>query len=245
MSILALDIIFNRHQKFMKLGTLAFISVFTQNISAAKIFYGRLGFDIISTEEKSVLMTDGNVYFDVRSSDRSAVALSYIADDIVNRIEMAVNLELKIVEQSEHHAVILETNGLNILIVDSTVVPLKEFIPKPVSVCGTLHEVSLETDDIERSITWWHNVGFKVTAHKETWCTLDDGKIRIGLYKKDSSPHKFKNPSLTYFEHDMRSRIAELRKRGMAFVQDEREIGMEGHAIAASPDGQYFFLFTA
>lgn len=227
----------------MKLGSLAFLTFYTPNIDSAKVFFNKLGFETISTENQTSLLTDGAMYFDIRSSDRSATVLSYISSDIASRIEMAVNLELRIVEQSQHHAVIREPNGLSILMIDDAMVPLKEFVPKPISLCGALYEVSLETDDVERSITWWHNVGFKVTTRKETWCTLDDGKIRIGLYKRGTCYHKFKNPSLTYFEPDMQLRITELQKRGITFVQDEKEIGMEGHAIAESPDGQYFFLF--
>jgi hypothetical protein len=98
---------------------------------------------------------------------------------------------------------------------------------------------------MERSISWWQNVGFKVTTRQKTWCTLDDGKMKIGLYEKGSCPHVFRNPSLTYFESDMAERIEQLRQRGIMFVQGEGEIGMKGHAIAESPDGQYFFLFTA
>ncbi|MBI2429595.1 MAG: hypothetical protein HYV29_12530 [Ignavibacteriales bacterium] len=229
----------------MKLGTLAFITLYTLHYDAAKKFFNTLGFSTISFDASSALMTDGNLYFDIRQSEQPATVLSYIAGDIGNRIEMAVNLELKITEQSQHHAVISDPNGLNILLIDSKMMPLKEFVPGPISMCGTFYEISLETDDIERSITWWYNVGFKVTAQKDTWCTLDDGKIKIGLYKRGTCPHKFKNPSLTYFESDMKRRIEEITKRGVTFVQDEQEIGMEGHAIVESPDGQYFFLFTA
>lgn len=229
----------------MKLGSLAFLTFYTKNIDSIKRFCEGLGYKTITAEVHSSLLTDGNIYFDIRSSDRSATMLSYITSDIAGRIEMAHNLGLTFAEQSQHHAIIREPNGLHILMIDSAMIPLKEFSPAPISLCGTFYEISLETDDIEGSIAWWHNVGFKVTVQKETWCTLDDGKIRIGLYTRGTCPHKFKNPALTYFEPDMQRRIAELRTRGITFVQDEKEIGMEGHAIAASPDGQYFFLFTA
>ncbi len=227
----------------MKLGSLAFLTFYTRNIDPVEKFCEVLGFKVISAENQFLLLTDGNVYFDIRSSDRSATVLSYVSFDIPGRIEMATNLELKIVEQSQHHAVISEPNGLTILLIDAKMMPLKEFSPAPISLCGRFYEISLETDDVERSITWWQNVGFKVTAQKETWCTLDDGKIKIGLYKRGTCPHKFKNPSLTYFEQDMQTRIAKLKKRGLTFAQEEQEIGMEGHAIIESPDGQYFFLF--
>lgn len=227
----------------MKLGSLAFITHFTLRFEESKTFFTMLGCTTISSDDSSALMTDGNLYFDIRRSDRSATALSYIADGIANRVEMAVNLELQIVEQSQHHAIIREPNGLNILLVDPNMMPLKEFSRTPTSICGTFCEASLETDNLEDSIQWWHNVGFKTAAQKETRCTLDDGKIKVGLYKRETCPHAFKNPSLAYFEPDMERRISELKKRGIRFVQEEKEIGMEGHAIAESPDGQYFFLF--
>lgn len=229
----------------MKLGQAAFITFYSLRYESAKKFFYTLGFSTISSSETSTVLTDGNLYYNLRRSDRSATALSYISDDIGDRVRMAANLELNIVEQSQHHAVIREPNGLNILLIDTALITLKEFVPNPISVCGTFYEISLETDDIERSIAWWHNVGFKVTTQKETWRTLDNGKIKVGLYKRGTCPHKFKNPALTYFESDMGARIAELKKRGIVFVQEEQEIGMEGHAIAESPDGQYFFLFKS
>lgn len=229
----------------MKLGTLAYITLYSQRPEESKKFCTSLGFKTISLKESSVLLTDGNLYFDLRRSENSATALSYIVDDMTSKIEMAENLELRIVEQSNHHAVIREPNGLNILLIDAEAMPLKEFSRNPISLCGKLYEISLEADDIEKSIPWWQNVGFKVMAQKETWCTMDDGKIMIGLYQRGTCPHKFKNPSVTYFEPDMARRIAEIRKNGIKFLQDEKEIGIEGHAIAESPDGHYFFLFKA
>jgi hypothetical protein len=229
----------------MKLGPLAYMTLYSQQPDATATFCTTLGFRIILSDRDSALLTDGTLYFDVRRSEHSATALSYIGDDIVNKIEMAENLELHVTEKSRHHAIIREPNGLNILLIDEKIIPLKEFSRRPISLCGTFYEVSLETDNIERSIQWWHNVGFKVTAKKETWCTLDDGNINIGLYQRGTCLHKFKNPSLTYFEADMKERIAELKKRNIQLVQDEEDIGMKGHAIAETPDGQYFFLFKS
>ncbi len=62
--------------------------------------------------------------------------------------------------------------------------------------------------------------------------------------KKGTCPHKFKNPSLTYFEPDMAERIEQLKSDGVEFVEEmpnaEDKID---NAIAEAPDGQYFFLF--
>ena len=169
---------------------------------------------------------------------------------------MGENLGIHFSEKGQNRASFYDPNGLFISLVEKDAGAIPQPEGKPLSLCGTFYEISLETDDLDRSIVWWQNVGFKVTtrlragtwhygvqARKQTRCTLDDGKIMIGLYQRGTCPHKFKNPSLTYFESDMEKRIAQLQSRGVAFVQTEQEIGMEGHAIAESPDGQYFFLF--
>lgn len=227
----------------MKLGTFTYLTFYTPTPEATTAFCAQLGFQIISQDHESTLLTDGNLYFDVHRSEHTATALSYLVNDVSNKIEMAENLQLHVAEKSRHHAIIREPNGLTILLLDSAIMPLKEFPRRPISLCGSFSEVSLETDDIERSTRWWQNVGFKVTTKKGTWCTMDDGNIKIGLYVRGTCPHQFKNPALTYFETDMKERIAELKKRGVQFVQQEEEIGMEGHAITETPDGQYFFLF--
>lgn len=227
----------------MKLGTLAYLTFYTPTPEATTDFCKRLGFQTLLQEPESTLLTDGTLYFDVHRSEHTATALSYLVNDIATKIEMAENLQLQIAEKSHHHAIIREPNGLNILLIDSAIMPLKEFSPKPISLCGSFSEISLETDDTERSTRWWQNVGFKVTTQGKTWCTMDDGRIKVGLYQRGTCPHKFKNPSLTYVEANIKERIAELKKRGVQFVQQEEELGMEGHAIAGTPDGQYFFLF--
>jgi hypothetical protein len=228
----------------MKFGHIAFVTFYSTNTVATGQFLGTLGFSTIASDDESTLLTDGNLYFDLRRAEKNKTMLSYCVHDVTNAVEMAQNLEIDIVEKSPHHVIVREPNGLLILLAGPDVVSLRDFEKKPSSLCGTFYEASLETNDVDRSIVWWQNVGFKVTAHKDTWCTLDDGKIMIGLYKKGNCPHLFRNPSLTYFEPDMGERIAELKKEGIQFLQEEKEIGMKGHAIAESPDGQYFFLFS-
>jgi hypothetical protein len=228
----------------MKLGHRIFITLYSSTPEKTKKFCDTLGFTSVSSESNAMVMTDGNYFFDIRHADTSATTLSYCVSDISNAVQMAENLEIDIVEKSQHHAIVREPNGLLILLISTEIFALGEFPKKPSSLCGTFYEISLETAEMERSISWWQNVGYKVTTRQNTWCTLDDGKMKIGLYEKGSCPHAFRNPSLTYFESDMAERIARLKKRGMTFAQEEAEIGMKGHAIAESPDGQYFFLFS-
>lgn len=229
----------------MKLGHCAFITLYSSSPEKTGAFCSTLGFTVVSRENAAALMTDGNYFFDIRYAKKPATTLSYCVSDISNAIHMAENLEIAIIEKSQHHAILQEPNGLLILLISSEALALSEFPKNPSSLCGTFYEMSLETTDMEGSISWWQNVGFKVTTRQNTWCTLDDGKMKIGLYEKGSCPHTFRNPSLTYFESDMSERIGKLKERGTTFAQEEGEIGMKGHAIAESPDGQYFFLFTA
>lgn len=232
------------HEQTMKLGHTAFITCYSTNTVATGQFLDTLGFSTIASDDASTLLTDGTLHFDLRRADKNTTMLSYCVHDVANAVEMAQNLEIDIAERSPHHVILREPNGLLILLAGPDVVSLKEFPQRPSSIAGTFYEMSLETVDMERSIVWWQNVGYKVLTRQKTWCTLDDGKIKIGLYEKGSCPHAFRNPSLTYFESDMAERIARLKERGMTFAQDEGDIGMKGHAIAESPGGQYFFLFS-
>lgn len=229
----------------MKLGHCAYFTLYSSSPEKTKAFCRTLGFTAVSVDDTAALMTDGNYFFDIRHAEKPATTLSYCVSDISDAIHMAENLEIAIIEKSKHHAILKEPNGLLILLISPEILSLSEFPKNPSSLCGTLYEISLETADTERSISWWQNVGFKVLTRQKTWCTLDDGKIKIGLYEKGSCPHVFRNPSLAYFESDMAERIARLKEKGMTFAQEEEEVGMKGHAVAESPDGQYFFLFTA
>lgn len=223
----------------MKLGERAYITFFTPQPEAMIVFCFSLGCRKITP----TMFTDGLVVFEILPSQTPATALTYAVNDLKNKIEMGENLGIHFSEKGQNRASFYDPNELFISLVEKDAGAIPQPEEKPLSLCGTFYEISLETDDLDRSIVWWQNVGFKVTTRKQTWCTLDDGKIIIGLYQRGTCPHKFKNPSLTYFESDMEKRIAQLQSRGVAFVQTEQEIGMEGHAIAESPDGQYFFLF--
>lgn len=228
----------------MRLGTAAYLTIFTPSPDATVRFLHAMGFVSVPGEGTEPLY-DGALLYDVRRAERPGTALSYTVPDVATAAAMAENLEFAVTERSRHHAVIREPNGLSILVAGPEMMLLPEpperFTPR----CGSFAELSIETDDIERTVRWWQNAGFKATTRKETWCTLDDGRILIGAYRRGTCPHLFRTPSVTFFAPDMKERIASLKSSGLTFAQEEKEIGMEGHAVAESPDGLLFFLFAA
>jgi len=203
-----------------------------------------LGFKELVKKNDVIILTDGIGLFEIKPSSINSTVITYLTGNAQEKKEMGRNLELSVEEISENEFRFSDLNGIYFAVREGKKEEYGEPEGKPISICGTFREVSVETNDRERSVQWYENIGFKVTAREKNYTTIDDGKIVISLYKRGTCPHKFKNPSLTYFEPDMKKRIAELKKRGIKFIQEEKEIGMEGHAIAESPDGQYFFLFS-
>lgn len=227
----------------MKLGSLAYITLYSQQYEAMKNFCSALRFQSIHSDSLSSLFTDGNLFFDVRRAERDETTLSYIVhQEMPELIEMAENLGITILESSVNHCVIKEPNGLIISLFAQHIMPLKEAPKKPVSLCGTFAGIYLETDNLEQSTSWWQNAAFKKIIEEPTHRIFDDGKIIVTLYQREANPYKFKNPSFAYLESDMKERIAQIRQNGIEPIEEEKKIGRKGHAILKAPNGQYIFL---
>lgn len=229
----------------MKPGNNLIISLSSVNVEKTLVFYRMLGFKELSATSSVIVLTDGVKLFEVKKSEANLTRLTYLTTALEEKKEMALNLQLAVQDVDGNEFQFSDPNGVIVAVRGMQREEIFQLERKPISLCGTFAEVSIETDDIDSSIRWYENIGFKVTSCKQLYTTMDDGKIVISFYRRGTCSHKFKNPSLTYFESDMEKRIEELKQRGVQFVQDEKEIGMKGHAIAESPEGQYFFLFKA
>ncbi|MGB9179303.1 MAG: hypothetical protein WCB68_08650 [Pyrinomonadaceae bacterium] len=141
----------------------------------------------------------------------------------------------------------VDPNGLGVRFVEAPASGMCDTKETSTSKCGRFYEASIEAESIDASIAFWSALGFGITYREPPtarWATLSDGNIRLGIYEKGTCPHRFKNPSFTYFEPDMAERIARLKSEGFEFVEEMRNAeGVVDNAIAEAPDGQYFFLF--
>ncbi|MBI2519288.1 MAG: hypothetical protein HYV97_02675 [Bdellovibrio sp.] len=109
---------------------------------------------------------------------------------------------------------------------------------------GKFGELSLATEDIEHSITYWKSLGFKLKGRYDQpypWAILKQGKVAIGLHQTSD----WTGPTLTYFDREAADRISSLEKSGVKMDVYFRDA--EGKVTGAgfrSPEGQKIFLFN-
>ena len=109
---------------------------------------------------------------------------------------------------------------------------------------GNLGEVSLQTDDIDSSISYWKTLGFTLKlkeADPYPWAILVQGKAAIGLHETNEWSGQY----LTFFHPKAIERIKELEKDGVKI--DHYIKGADGKIIGVtfmSPEGQNILLVT-
>ena len=118
----------------------------------------------------------------------------------------------------------------------------------PISLGGTFFEISVETRNHEDTVAFWEKLGFEIIYGDKdgNWVTMADDFIKIGFYRKETVPHPFNSPALTYFEKDMKARIGLLKQLSFPIAH---ELGTcktgPSDAILESPGGHHVFMFTA
>jgi predicted enzyme related to lactoylglutathione lyase len=240
----------------MKLGYAFEIAITTQDLDRSAEFYERLGYQKLndaSSAASDKLLTDGLIRLRLRQGSTWKASLVYYAESVKEAAEQLEKLGVKIVEKSDTGdqmpaVSFTDPNGLEVTLVQLEQSRLVLPSGEPVSSAGKFGELSIETEDLERSLDFWTKLGFEPTQYMpnppDTWGSIADGLLMLGLYKKGHLPHMISTPTITYFEEDMPERIRKLKAEGMAFVQEMPGAGGEtGHAIAQAPEGQLIFLF--
>lgn len=161
--------------------------------------------------------------------------------------ETSVTISINCQYDQENEASFTSPDGLSVRLISKDTSKMHRPDGTPLSRCGRFYEASIETSSVDSSIDFWSKLGFALQFRDPPtarWATLSDENLRLGVYEYGTCPHKFKNPSLTYFEPDMSRRIEEFKREGIKFEQElPNKEGKINDAILESPDGQYFFLF--
>lgn len=195
-------------------------------------------------------ITDEQILLSIAQDGSGITALTYFRSDAEEMLRSHPSLgnDLQIRNDGFFHALLRDPNGVAIWLIQGD--PAKVYAPKqtPIGRCGHLGEISIEADDLVQTIEFWKSLGFSVTHQHPTapWATMTDSIITLGIYQRGICPHQFRNPSITYFEPDMRDRIAAFKADGFVFLEEiPNAEGVVAEAIADAPDGPLFFLFTS
>jgi predicted enzyme related to lactoylglutathione lyase len=237
----------------MKLGNAVQLIINAENLEQSVRFYEDLGYSKIAEKKGDnqwAQVSDGQILILLNQDKMPYTGLAYYSDDIQARVakleEAGIEFEAKINKENDLYiAVINEPNGLTISLMnyDSS----KIFKPggQPASKCGNFGEISIETSDLNSSVAFWNKLGFETAHRSEGFVTLKDGLMTVGIYGPGVCNHKFRNPSITYFEPDMAERIEKLKLAGKTFAQElPNAEGIVSEAILESPEGTYLFLFN-
>lgn len=239
-----------------KLGHAFEIVVTTRDLEESLGFYERLGYRKLSEDASptpSARLTDGTIRLTLRAGGAWKATLTYYAEDVAEKVAALRRLGVPVEARPDADGRITrvaftDPNGLEVNVIQAGPAQLEETPNAPLSKGGQFGELSIETEDVGRSLDFWTKLGFAPTQYMPnppvSWGSVADGLLMLGIYAKGHCPHVIRTPSLTYFEADMPERIRQLKQEGMKFLQElPGEGGETGHAIAEAPEGQLIFLF--
>jgi hypothetical protein len=235
----------------MNLRSTLVLNVPTNNAAASEAFFSELNFEKTNST-LGLLLTDGKI--SICHDEKSLYKLGLLLpSDNLNELVSdfkSRNLAFEMrFENEEISAVsVTEPNTFSLTYLPAALFKtVPKTTEKPLSLCGSLYEISLKTKHFSETITFWENLGFKITMGKkeeEKFVTLTCDTITLGIYNPDVCPHFFNNPALTYFELNSAEIIKNLKSKGIAFRQEiPNKEGSVEEAILESPDGVHIFLF--
>ena len=240
----------------MKLGYAFEIVITAQDVERSVQFYKRLGYQPLndpSSPSSDSLLTDGMIRLRLQQGSAWKANLIYFADDVREKAEALETLGVTIDKELNTNGQIpqvsfTDPSGLKVQLLQlersSLVLPSN----RPISKAGRFGELSIETDDFSRSLDFWMKLGFEPTecspVPPDTWASLTDGPLMVGIYKRGHLQHIIKTPTIAYFDDDMAERIQGLKQEGFEFVQEfPGPDGQTAHAVVEAPEGQLIFLF--
>jgi catechol 2,3-dioxygenase-like lactoylglutathione lyase family enzyme len=243
--------------KSMKLGYAFEIVVTVPDLRQSLQFYEKLGYkqltDTTSPTQHDALLTDGMILLSLRVGSAWKTILTYFAENVAEKVDGLERLGVSFDEKHETGgkitgATLTDPNGLQVDLIQAAPSRVPKPPGKPISKAGQFGELSIETEDVRKSLDFWTKLGFEPTQHMpaspDLWASIADGLLMLGILVKGHCQHIIKTPSITYFDAEAAQRIRKLKEEGMAFVQElPGENGETGHAVAQAPEGQILFLF--
>lgn len=241
----------------MKLGYAFEIVVTVPDLRQSLQFYEKLGYkqltDTTSPTQHDALLTDGMILLSLRVGSAWKAILTYFAENVAEKVDGFERLGVSFDEKYKTDgkitgATLTDPNGLQVDLIQAAPSQVPKPLGKPISKAGQFGELSIETEDVRKSLDFWTKLGFEPTEHMpaspDLWASIADGLLMLGILVKGHCQHIIKTPSITYFDADAAERIRKLKEEGMTFVQEiPGENGETGHAVAQAPEGQILFLF--
>jgi hypothetical protein len=185
------------------------------------------GFKSIGNSDP-ILMTDDSLTLSISRSDEPALHLIYYSDDLTFETRRLTNQKI------DHHHYFNENALITFQSFEGLKIQIQEMESAPKTMInflalhslnedqildpscypnlqiGIFNELDLPTADLEKSKTFWENIGFECIEYHTgpyPWGVFSDGMMHIGVHQTDD----FSHPMITYSAADMRDRVQKLR----------------------------------
>ncbi len=236
----------------MKLGGRTQFQISTSDVGRSISFYKLMGFKELAYSKKPfkwVALSDGNL--NILLAETEFYGLCYYADDMQDK---AVQIEGQGIDYVSHdlhlgetwYKIVRDPNDFLMSLVAEVPSYLDEVNKNEYEPRGKFYEIGILTGKIKESVKFWEKLGFEKSDHdNKRGVSLNDGNMGIGLYSQESNDHYFAGPALTFYDEGMQTIIQDLKEAGLDFQEEIKDDkGKITGAIALSPEGQAFFLFT-
>ncbi len=239
----------------MKLGNRAQFHISTSDVGRSISFYKLFGFKELAYSKKPfkwVALSDGNL--NIFLAENEFYGLCYYSDDMQDKADEIEGQGIEYVNQDLQlgdtwYKVLKDPNDFMVSLIASVPEYFDEIDNNKFESRGKFYEISILSNKIKESVNFWEKLGFeksdsKINVEKEG-VYLNDGTIGIGLYSPGSREHYFEGPAFTFYDKEMHTIIQDLLDAGLEFQEELRDdSGRIINAVALSPEGQTFFLFT-
>lgn len=210
-------------------------------------FYEKLNFTITEVDNQT-FVSDKGIIIRLNKDNGKNPGIIVFKENIRDSIEELSSF-VKILPVSDGFE-FSDPSGTKITLIEAGK-QIDSHINKGRSLAGNFAGVSIGLSDPAKSIKIWELLDFKIVAGsaEHGWAAMKDKDgSTISILKLEMCPHKFFNPSLTYFNGKNNLQIIEgIRNAGIRIEEEItafNDIGIVDNIIIREPGGIGFFIFN-
>lgn len=234
----------------MKLGEFVEISVAVTDLAKSLFFLERLGFEKVDQNWEPwpwAILVDGSVTLSVSQTTPGLPVLSYLAEDMEDRIRQfeSAGIDIRRIREAQAPEVLgaLATPcGIGVSLLEYSARHIPSAPVQGTCKCGRFGELALPVSDLGVAQEFWTKVGFRRSRGAElpyAWAVMTDDLLTLGLYETAD----FDRPALVYYSTNAPERIEQLGYDGFEFTREIPSVGDgTGRTLLSPPDGQLLFM---
>lgn len=220
----------------------------TPRLEESRNYYTKLGFTELS-KTNPILFSDGKVTIELDPSPYARPGLQLLKPSWKNLVA-SLQTDYPIYELDNGYLA-GAPSGVWVYLIETAIGSDSTPDVATPSILGNYGGISIETIAMDTSTRFWKLLGFtnQTGAVSQGWITLTNASdVSISLMQPNSCPHRFTNPSLTYFNGKENLAIIEkIRAKGIPIAEEITFFNTEGivdNIVLQDPGGLGCFVFN-